>query len=194
MGLLEKFIIVSVISTSLMMIVVLCQGPPGPKYDVEIQKVLLMNESDYLAFDKIRVKRYNKTVYSVQGGMSFNNDFGDDWEVAMDCWRSKLGNNQWELTPFKVIRQSVGDFIENVYKVQIQNEFSESSTLPVFKDGDPTTPFPKGYYTLTDHMTDIRNFPVFLQDGLYRFEMFMYHEMIVKTGVIFYIKIYPQVG
>lgn len=41
-------------------------GPPsgddgGYKYDLEIQKVELVNDTDYVVFEGLKVKRYNKT-------------------------------------------------------------------------------------------------------------------------------------
>lgn len=33
----------------------------GHKYDLEIQKVLPMNDTDYVVFEGLKVKRYNKT-------------------------------------------------------------------------------------------------------------------------------------
>ena len=194
MGLMDIFTIVSLISSSLMMIVVLSHASIAPKYDLEIQKILLMNESDFIKFDNFRVKRYNKTVHAISGVVSFKIDFGDDWEIKMDCFRSKLGNNQWKLTPFKASQQSICNFVKSVYKDKIQSEFSDTSDLPVFKDGDPTCPFPKGDYTLTNHLADVRNFPTYMQDGLYRIEMSFYQENIVKTGIIIYAKVYPEVG
>ena len=193
MGLMDIFTIVSLISSSLMMIVVLSQDL-GPKYEIEMQKILLMNESDFIKFDNFRVKRYNKTVHAISGVVSFKIDFGEDWEIKMDCFRSKLGNNQWELTPFKAPQQSICNFVKTIYKKRVQSENSDTSDLPVFKDGDPTCPFPKGDYTLTNHLVDIRNFPPFMHDGLYRVETSFYHENIVKTGIIIYAKIYPEVG
>ncbi|CAO1327083.1 unnamed protein product [Diamesa tonsa] len=177
-----------------MMTVVLCLGHRGHKYEMELMRVVLMNKSEFITIEKFGVHRYNKTVYAVSGGLNFNIDFGVGWEVAMDCWRSKLGNNQWELTVFKAQRQSVCDFVKNVYKTQIQSEFEESSNLPVFKDGDATCPFPKGKYRLTNHMADVRNFPISLQDGIYRIELFMFHQNRVRTGFIIYLRIYPEIG
>lgn len=43
------------------------EGPPaegaddGRKYELEIQKVLLVNETDFVIFKGLKVKRYNKT-------------------------------------------------------------------------------------------------------------------------------------
>lgn len=194
MDFLKTLCIVSVISSSLVMIMVHSEDSDAPKYEMEIQKVELLNKSEYITVDKLRVKRYNKTVYAVNGGLSFNIDFGDGWEVEMKCWRSKLGNNQWELTSLKAPRQSICDFVQSIYKEKVQTEFHDSSDLPVFKDGDPTCPFPKGNYTLTNYMADIRNFPNSMQDGIYRIEVFMFNENIIKTGFIIYAKIYPEIG
>ena len=153
-----------------------------------------MNQSDYITVEDFRVKRFNKTVYAINGGLNFNIDFGVGWEVSMNCWRSKLGNNQWELTALKAPRQPICDFIRNFYKEKIQNEFLDSSDLPVFKNGDPTCPFPKGKYTFTNYMADIRNFPITLQDGTYRIELAMFNEKMIKTGFIVFMKVYPEIG
>lgn len=174
--------------------VVFCLDDFGPKYELELQKVVLLNESDFITFEKLRVKRYNKTVYAVSGGLALNVDFGEGWDVEMHCWRSKLGNNQWELTPLKAPRQNMCDFVKTVYQDKIQNEFQGTSNLPVFKKGDSACPFPKGNYTLTNYMADVRNFPTTLQDGTYRIELFMYRNNILTTGFIIYMKIYPEVG
>lgn len=36
-------------------------GDDGRKYELEIQKVLLVNETDFVIFKGLKVKRYNKT-------------------------------------------------------------------------------------------------------------------------------------
>jgi hypothetical protein len=38
----------------------------GHKYDLEIQKVLLVNETDFVVFQGLKVKRYNKTCEKFQ--------------------------------------------------------------------------------------------------------------------------------
>jgi hypothetical protein len=87
-----------------------------------------------------------------------NVDFDDTWSVEAWCWRSKLGNNQWELTAFKVPRQPTSKFIDNIYIDNIQNDIGPFSDLPVFNDGDPRI-FPSGTYTVTNYVADVTNFP-----------------------------------
>jgi len=55
---------------------VLCQAPKaeageGHQYEVELQRILLTNESEYMTFDKLKVRRYNKTVFALSGGVTF---------------------------------------------------------------------------------------------------------------------------
>lgn len=74
-------------------------------------------------------------------------DFDETWLVESYCWRSKLGNNQWELTAFKTPKQSVCEFVEQFYIPGIQPDVTPFSNMPVYNDGDPFCPFPGGHYT-----------------------------------------------
>lgn len=111
-----------------------------------------------------------------------NVDFDETWEVEANCWRSKLGNNQWELTAFKAPRQPTPEFIDNIYIDNIQKDVGPFSDLPIFKDGDARV-FPKATYTVTNYVADVKNFPPFLQDGVYRIEIFLSNEGIIKSGL-----------
>ncbi len=97
----------------------------------------------------------------------------------MDVWRSKLGNNQYDLTPMRVPRQNTCEFIKNVYKDKMYPSFKISSNFPEFEE-EVNCPFPKvllfevqitceitsiifqGKYTVRNHMTDISVFPPYM--------------------------------
>jgi hypothetical protein len=124
-----------------------------------------------------------------------NNDFDDAWKIEAYCWRSKLGNNQWELTPLKAPLQPISKFIDNIYIDNIQKDLGPYSDLPSFAedDGVPRV-FPKGTYTITNYVGDVTKFPPFLQDGVYRIEIFLSQDGVVQSGFIIYWKVYPEVG
>lgn len=100
-----------------------------------------MNGTDFIKFNGLKVKRYNKTVYTLSGKVSVQQDFDIEWGIQMDVWRSKLGNNQWELTPLKVAKQDVCSFLDNVYIPKMQEDLKDSSTFPYFIEGDDYCPF-----------------------------------------------------
>lgn len=77
----------------------------------------------------------------MKGEVNVLQDFDGEWDVQMDVWRSKLGNNQWELTPLKVARQTACKFMENVYIPKMQEDLKDSSTFPYIKEGEETCPF-----------------------------------------------------
>lgn len=140
-----------------------------------------------------------------------NVDLDDSWEVECWCWRDRLGNNQvrtkiyhfflykntqqfkWELTAFKVPRQSTSEFIKNIYIDYIQNDIGPFSDLPSYKDEDLKV-FPKGVYTITNYVGDVKNFPPYMQDGVYRIEIFLSQKKVIQTGFLIFWKVYPEVG
>lgn len=72
-------------------------------------------------------------------------------------------------------------------------DLADFSDLPAFQEEDVMV-FPKGTYTITDYIADVKNFPVSLQDGTYRVEIFLSSLGVVKSGFIIYWKVYPEVG
>lgn len=89
--------------------------------------------------------------------------------------------------------QPISGFIENIYIESIQKDLGPFSDLPIFKDGDPKI-FPKGSYTITNYVADVTNFPAYLQDGVYRIEIFLSQDDIVKAGFMIFWKVYPEIG
>lgn len=120
--------------------------------------------------------------------------FDDEWMVEAYCWRNKLGNNQWELTPLKAVKQKVSDFIKNIYIPSLMLDLTPYSNLPVFEDDDTLKTFPGGTYEINNYVADITNFPAFLQDGLYRIEISLEKEGQIQSGFIIYWKVYPEIG
>lgn len=164
----------------------------GHRYELEIRDVLIINETDYLKSNNLKSHRYrnSKTAYAISGNILVATDLNEDWDISMDCWRSKLGNNQWELTAFKASRQSTCIFIKNIYKEHLQPDLQESSDLPIF-DEDTNCPFPKGLYTITNYVTDVRNYPNYMQDGTYKIEIFLWKndENMIVAGLQIIVKI-----
>jgi hypothetical protein len=105
-------------------------------------KIELHNGTELVSFDGLRVKRFNRTVYVIDGNLEVHRDFDQNWDVQMDVWRSKLGNNQYDLTPMRVPRQNTCEFIKNVYKDKMYPSFKISSNFPEFEE-EVNCPFPK---------------------------------------------------
>jgi hypothetical protein len=181
----------------------------GHKYELEIQKVELMNKTDFVVFEGLKVKRYNKTVYVADGQFTFNIDFNDEWSVEAKTFKNK-GGNQWDRTGEKLMLQieqkikfllsafetnlkTTSKFIEDVYIEGLYKDLGPFSNLPEFKEDDPLV-FPKGTYHIDNYYGDVRNFPPYLTDGTYRIEIKLYNEGIIKCGFIVYWKVYPEIG
>lgn len=111
------------------------------QFELDLDRIVLVNGTDFMKFIGLRVKRFNKTVFALQGKVKVEQNFDKTWSVSMDVWRSKLNNNQWEMTPMKVAQQTACSFIDNVYKPQMQDDLRNVSTFPYYNKGDPTCPF-----------------------------------------------------
>lgn len=76
----------------------------------------------------------------------------------------------------------------------LQESLSPYSNLPVYGEDTPKV-FPKGTYTITDYVGDVKNFPPNLRDGTYRIEFFLSDKTgAVKAGAVLYWKVYPEIG
>ena len=100
-----------------------------------------MNGTDFIIFEGLKVTRYNKTVFAIKGGVNIVQDFGEEWSIQMDVWRSKLGNNQWVLTPLKVPKSNTIVFLKNVYVPSMQDDFKDTTNLPYYKSGEKLLSF-----------------------------------------------------
>lgn len=89
--------------------------------------------------------------------------------------------------------QVTSEFIKNVYMNSLYVDLAPFSDLPGFGEDDPMV-FPKGTYTITEYTANVNNFPVSLQDGTYRVEIFLSKDGAVQSGFIIYWKVYPEVG
>ncbi|KAG5678085.1 hypothetical protein PVAND_007787 [Polypedilum vanderplanki] len=170
------------------------QPSAGYKYELELKKVLQMNQTDYIKFEGLTVKRFNKSSYVADGQFTATVTFDDTWNIMANCWRDKLGNNQWELTSFNAPFQPVSKFLKSVYFKYMQPDLVPCSNLPDYENEDAIENFPAGTYKLTNYIGDIQNFPPHLQDGLYRIEIFLYKDNVVESGFVIYWKVYPEVG
>lgn len=85
------------------------------------------------------------------------------------------------------------NFIKEYYIDSIQKDLGPFSDLPNFTE-DSELVFPKGTYTVTNYVADVKNFPPFLRDGIYRIEIFLLRDHVVESGFVIYWKVYPEVG
>lgn len=85
------------------------------------------------------------------------------------------------------------EFIDNVYLPSLYKDLGPFSDLPGFGEDDVKV-FPHGTFTITEYVADVANFPVSLQDGTYRIEIFLWNEDVIKAGFIIYWKVYPEIG
>ncbi len=136
-------------------------------FDLELVKFeVLEDNEDHFVYKGFRAKRMNKTVYGVIGNVTIMQDIDDNWEIEINTYRSKLGNNQWEKTAMKVSKQKGCNFTENVYKRKMQDDLAKISNLPQFKRNEKC-PFPKGEYSVNGYNIDIRNFPSYMVSLLF---------------------------
>jgi hypothetical protein len=143
---------------------------------------------------KTHIPCYSFIVYMADGKFKMNGEFDDSWTVEAYCWRSKLGNNQWELTSFKTPPEPVSEFLKKIYIPYIQPDVTPYSNLPEFEDDGEKKAFPGGEYEIKEYVGDIQNFPPHLQDGTYRIEIFLSKDGIVQSGFLIWWKVYPEVG
>lgn len=62
-------------------------------YELDVIKIELHNGTELVTFDGLRVKRFNKTVYVIDGNLHVLRDFDEKWDVQVNFaveWLSNL--------------------------------------------------------------------------------------------------------
>ncbi|XP_019891660.1 uncharacterized protein LOC101896989 [Musca domestica] len=123
---------------------------------------------DLWSFNEFKVERISRGVYAASISFTVNFDIveGDDTEIEFLSYRSENGVKEYKPIPFKVQRQHLFKYFDNLYKL-IMGTLKECSNMPVFEDKfEP--PFEKKTYVLDKCQFDQSEFPQHIQDGFYK--------------------------
>ncbi|XP_005181673.3 uncharacterized protein LOC101896817 [Musca domestica] len=123
---------------------------------------------DLMSFEDFKVERISRGVYAASGSFTVNYDVeeGDDTEIEFLSYRSENGVKEYKPLPFRVQRQHLYRYFDNLYKV-VMGTLKECSNMPAYEDKfEP--PFEKKTYVLDKCQFNQEEFPQHLQEGFYK--------------------------
>ncbi|EDS44738.1 conserved hypothetical protein [Culex quinquefasciatus] len=125
---------------------------------------------------QIRVRKFNRTTYSLNGTAILLQDLDDSYEGAMcsspqvgvNYAYSSLGNNQFNEYPMKLPRKKVCRYMVEEYREYQHVWIGSSNTPQVDKGARVFCPFPKGTYWVRDMAPEADWIPPVVPTGLWR--------------------------
>nr|XP_029733199.1 uncharacterized protein LOC109432591 [Aedes albopictus] len=100
---------------------------------------------------------------------------------------SRLGNNQFNMSPMKIPEQPICEFLNGTYR-DYQYVFENTSNYPrVGEEG--LCPFPAGHYWVKNLGFDATRLKVAFPEGFYRFIFVMTGQPNGSVEFVFYIKL-----
>ncbi|XP_053658749.1 uncharacterized protein LOC128707816 [Anopheles marshallii] len=125
-----------------------------------------INGSEIFNVEKLRVRKFNRTLSVLNGTGALLIDLTDKYEYGLSFARSAQGNNQYDAYPMKLASRPFCDFIKTHYH-DYQHIFLNFTNLPFVPDGG-LCPFPKGEYWVKDAYIDSSVIPIVVPEGFWR--------------------------
>uniref|UniRef100_A0A182TRF9 MD-2-related lipid-recognition domain-containing protein n=1 Tax=Anopheles melas TaxID=34690 RepID=A0A182TRF9_9DIPT len=138
-----------------------------------------INGSDIFNVEKLRVRKFNRTLSVLNGTGALLIDLSDKHEYGVSFARSAQGNSQYDAYPMKLASRPFCDFVKTHYH-DYQHLFLNFTNLPFVPDSG-LCPFPKGEYWVKDAYIDSSVIPIVVPEGFWRATTEL---RIIETGEI----------
>lgn len=100
--------------------------------DLRYFEALVPNATKHVNFDKLRIKKVNKTHHLFLGELEVFNEFGNDYKVSGLMF--KAAGNDYKLMPYKLPPLGWCEFIKSELMKKMYLEFKAVSDFPEVED------------------------------------------------------------
>ncbi|XP_058456920.1 uncharacterized protein LOC131434274 [Malaya genurostris] len=123
-------------------------------------------------FSTIRVTKFNRTTPVLNGTIEIKIDLDNTVEFGVGCARSALGNNQFNMLPFKLAPMPLCHFFD-YYAKDYQHIYANKTNFPQIPP-EGLCPIPKDVYWVKNFALDSSVIPSVIPEGYYRCHINMY--------------------
>ncbi|EDS44154.1 conserved hypothetical protein [Culex quinquefasciatus] len=163
--------------------------PPSFGLPVEFRLERVEHIGDGYVDCRLRVRKFNRTTYTLNGTATLLMDLDDSYEVAVKFAYSSLGNNQFNEYPMKIPQKNVCRYLVEEY-AEYQHMWVGNTNLPKIPKGTTEyCPLAKGEYWIKDLAPDATSIPPVVPAGLWRMTM----EFWKQNSLDFQILVYCQI-
>nr|XP_029733307.1 uncharacterized protein LOC115269094 [Aedes albopictus] len=135
-----------------------------------------------------RVTKFNRTCAVLNGTMDVFEDLHNNTTVKLNIAYSRLGNNQFNISPMKIAEQPICDLLKGTYR-ENQYVFENVSNYPIVGE-DGLCPFPAGHYWIKNMLFEANQLQAPFPEGFYRTTFVMTTAKPNRTvEFIFYVKL-----
>lgn len=118
----------------------------GVSYEINFDRIELVNSSyleGYYNISTLRIGKFNRTTYAFSAEFETFFEFNEKVFVEVEAYYNRLNNNQYQLSLFRVKKQSFCKFFELFYKNYTMSDFKNISNLPQYAPNEKVCPFKK---------------------------------------------------
>lgn len=103
-------------------------------------------KQDYINISQFRVRKYNRTTFVLNVELETFIDVGKTEFLEIEVFTSRLNNNQYTRSPFRIPRMNVCDFIKGPYATYFMKPMRNVSNFLQFEPNKPVCPWKKARF------------------------------------------------